>query len=274
MPNPKLIFVDGDGTLLCRDGSVTEENRAAITKALEQGHQVAVTTGRSIQGARPILEALGVAGGGVYLLAYQGSVLYDWGRKSVLHRDGIPGRKVMELMAALDEAGIYAHTFSDEGILTLRESEELEVYSRQTPEAHQVLKDLRELENGVYPKVMAMDFHSDRKLLAFQKVYAPWEADSLNSFFSAACYLEYCKKGCNKGTGLRRLAELLNWPIADTIAVGDERNDISMIQAAGLGVAMENARPEVKAAAGFVTEHDCDHSGVAEVLNRFVLESL
>lgn len=273
MTGRKLIFLDVDGTVLSRDGTVTEENREALRQALEQGHRIAITTGRSIRGAWPVMEALGLDRSGAYLLAYQGCVIYDCGRHQVLASDGMPGETAMELLEALEQAGIYAHTFSEEGILTRRECEELRLYCKWTPESYRVVPDFSELRGKTVPKVIAMDFASDAKLIQFQKDFAQREKGRLNGFFSSTCYLEYCKEGCNKGRGLLLLAKLLDWPLEDTIAIGDERNDIPMLRAAGVGAAMANGREEVKLAADYVTEKDCNHSGVAEVIRKFALLS-
>ncbi|MBQ3760312.1 MAG: HAD hydrolase family protein, partial [Synergistaceae bacterium] len=72
----------------------------------------------------------------------------------------------------------------------------------------------------------------------------------------------------NKGGGLKFLAEYLGIPMSETLAFGDGLNDITMIEAAGIGVAMENAVDEVKAAADYVTL-DCNNDGVAEGIKRF-----
>lgn len=271
MSDKKLLCTDVDGTLLSEDGNVTEENRRALSQALEAGHKVAIVTGRSITGARPVIEKSGLDQNGVYLLAYQGSQIYDYGKKKLIWQDGMPGETAGELLLALQEEGIYGHTFSDQGILTLRTGKELELYCRQTPESYQVITDVSELKGMVVPKVMAIDFETDENLRQFQKKFKAKEKGRLNSFFSDTCYLEYCKKGCHKGNGLKRLVSILQWDLSNVIAVGDERNDIPMIENAGIGVAMCNGRTEVKAIADYITESDCDHSGVAEVIDRFVL---
>ena len=83
--------------------------------------------------------------------------------------------------------------------------------------------------------------------------------------------MEYIKKGTGKGDGVKKLASILGIDISDIICVGDERNDISMVTVAGVGVAMANARPELKAVADYVTENDNNHDGIAEVIRKFVL---
>jgi len=67
------------------------------------------------------------------------------------------------------------------------------------------------------------------------------------------------------------LTKMLNLPLDCTVAVGDEENDIAMLNAAHIGVAVKNATPEVKAAADYVTEHDNNHNAIAEVIERFIL---
>lgn len=269
----KILFCDLDGTLLCTDKSVTEENRLALQELLRAGHGVAITTGRSILGSRFVLEELGLDGSGCYLLAFQGNMIYDCGSRKVLWEDGIPAEKGIALMKALWEAGIYAHTYSRNEILTMETSENFWRYNRITKEPYRILKDLSELSGRILPKVIAIDFTNHERLSSFQKDYREKEGDQLVSFFSTPEYLEYCRYGSDKGNALRRLAEIAKVSISDTVSVGDERNDISMIQAAGIGVAMANARPEVKEAADYVTVADNNHSGVAEVILKFILKN-
>lgn len=75
----------------------------------------------------------------------------------------------------------------------------------------------------------------------------------------------------SKGHAVKKLCELLQIPLANTVAAGDQENDISMIEAAAVGAAMKNATDAVKASADYITENDCNHSGVAEILRKFIL---
>ena len=89
--------------------------------------------------------------------------------------------------------------------------------------------------------------------------------------FSCPQYLEVVPEGISKQTGIQFLAKQLGVTIADTIAVGDETNDIEMIKAAGLGVAVSNANPAAKEAADYVTTGSNNEDAIAEVIERFVL---
>ena len=90
--------------------------------------------------------------------------------------------------------------------------------------------------------------------------------------YSSETYLELVKKGVSKGNALAATAQEANVPLAETIAIGDSDNDLSMILQAGLGVAMKNGEAHVKAAADYITERSCEENGVAEVIEKFILK--
>ena len=96
-------------------------------------------------------------------------------------------------------------------------------------------------------------------------------AGKLFDVFSKPEMLEFSHLQSNKGDAVRFMADFYGVPMGDTIAVGDEENDCPMIEAAGVGVAMANASQVVKDAADYVTERDNNHSGIAEVIEKFVL---
>ena len=95
--------------------------------------------------------------------------------------------------------------------------------------------------------------------------------EDIDVSFSANRYLEFNKKGVNKGTGLVRLGHILSIPTKDIIAIGDNYNDLPMIKTAGLGVFMANTPEELKHQADYVTTLDNNAGGVAEVIEKFVL---
>jgi Cof subfamily protein (haloacid dehalogenase superfamily) len=92
---------------------------------------------------------------------------------------------------------------------------------------------------------------------------------SLNYVFSEHNYLEILPEAASKGNALKKFAESVSIPIEQTIAIGDNLNDLSMIKAAGLGVAVENAQDEVKKCADYITKGN-DDEGVAEVIYKVI----
>ena len=252
----KLIFLDLDDTLLSSDKSVTEENRRALGQALSAGHGIAIATGRSLRGGLRVMESLGLNRKGCFLLAFHGSLIYDCGDRRQLAAETI-----------------HAQAFDGHGIVTWHESPELWRYNRIAKEPVRLAEDLSAFREGRYFKVMAIDFSDHGKLERFRRSFAPLEEGRLGSFFSNPWYLEYCKAGCDKGSGLKKLAATLEIPVVDTVAVGDEQNDHPMSRAAGTGAAMANGCEELRRAADYVTVADQNHSGVAEVIDKFVLKN-
>ena len=90
--------------------------------------------------------------------------------------------------------------------------------------------------------------------------------------YSSNRYIEFNHKGVNKGAGLKKLADLLHIDIQDTIAIGDNYNDLSMIKDAGLGVGVQNAAPGIKTDCDYITTATCEEGAVCEVIEKFVLK--
>ena len=93
----------------------------------------------------------------------------------------------------------------------------------------------------------------------------------LDMFFSCDQYLEFLPEGINKGSGIRFLCDYLQIPLDNTLAAGDAENDITMLETVKLPCVMKNARPEMYPYGKYITEHDNNHSGIAEIIEKFML---
>ncbi len=93
----------------------------------------------------------------------------------------------------------------------------------------------------------------------------------LDVSYSSNRYIEFNHQGVNKGQGLKKLAELLNVDIKDTIAIGDNFNDLSMIKVAGLGVGVQNTVEEMKKECDIITKATNNQGAIAEVINKHIL---
>ena len=94
----------------------------------------------------------------------------------------------------------------------------------------------------------------------------------MDLYLSCKEYMEIMPKGVSKGNALKAFCEGQGIPLANTLSAGDEYNDISMIQYAGLGVAMANAQEKVKDVADYITINSNDEDGIAEVIEKFFLK--
>lgn len=269
--NNKILFVDLDATLLCDDKTVSEKNRAAIGRMLEEGHYIVLATGRPVESGRIVARELGLTLPGCYMVAFNGSVIYDCAADRVLLRRALPIEVVQELLERADKAGIYAQTYTNTDIITAKHTEELDYYKARTNLSYKLSENVLNLLDEEPQKVLLIALDDRQRLIKFQKANKAWEKGRCNSFFSCEEYLEYCPLNTDKGSGVEYFAKILNMPLECTVAVGDEQNDISMIQKAHIGVAMKNGIQQIKDVADYVTENDNNHDAIAEVIEKFIL---
>ena len=268
--NKKILFSDLDETLLTTDKKICEANIKAIHKMIEAGHIFAVNTGRPYNGAAKLVKDLHLDEN-AYILSFHGTSCYDCHNKKNICDNILETDKAIELLKAIDSEGIHSQTFTTEGIYTTGDDEVLTEYNKYTHEPVTIVADYDEIKGLKLHKVMAIDFNDHDRLDAFQKKYFDMTSKHFNNFFSCPEYLEYTLKGADKGDGVRWLAKHLGIPIENTIAVGDEGNDIPQIKAAGVGVCMGNGFSKAKEIADYVTEKDNNNGGIAEVIEKFIL---
>lgn len=273
MKTEKILFLDLDATLLSDNKTISEGNRLAIKKALDCGNYVVIVTGRHIETGRAVVKNLGLTMPGCYMLAFNGAVLYDCSADRILYHRSIPVQYVYQLFDKAKDAGIYIQTYTEKEILTEKHTKELDFYIGGNKMTYKIVSDMsRALEKEPY-KVLLISLEGRGVLEEFQKANASWTEGIMNSFMSRNEYLEYCPYGVDKGATIQYLCRFLNISVNDTIAVGDEQNDIAMIQRAHIGVAVANAIDQVKEIADYVTQNDNNHDAIAEVIEKFIFET-
>lgn len=265
----KILFTDMDGTLLKSDKTVSEENQRAIGRLLAAGHLLAVATGRSVPSALSVLDRLDPAGAGRYLVAFNGAVIYDRRERRVLMERTVALSDVEYLFAEAKRYGIYVQTYNEAHVLAERDCEELQYYMSRTGTTCELHKDVCRALAKAPCKVLLVSLGDRERLLRFEEDHREWALGKCTSVFSCPEYLEYGPWDTDKGTGICFVREHLGIALENTCAVGDEQNDIPMLRAAGIGIAMKNAAQEVKAAADYVTQRDNDHDAIAEIIEKF-----
>ncbi len=137
---------------------------------------------------------------------------------------------------------------------------------------HEITQRLENVLDHAPFKLLAIDLEDRARLEAFREtVQAAEESSNIICAFSNPMYLEFYDKRAGKGNALVNLCNALHVLEKNAIAAGDEENDCSMIEAAGIGVAMANAVPLLKERADYITEKDNNHDGIVEVIERFIL---
>ena len=253
-----IIAVDLDGTVLDAEKKVTERTLAALEAAAESGIWVVPATGRILKGMPEEILKLGWIR---YMILANGATVWDRGAESCLYRAEISAETGLEVFRWLDGFPVIYDCYQDnQGWMTASMWENAEAYA-PSPFYLQHIRTLRR-------PVPDLKEHIRRSGTSLQKIQAFCRTTEtqrevigrtaerfpqLAVSTSVARNVEINDGRANKGAALTALAERLGIPMGKVAAFGDGTNDLSMIRAAGMGVAMGNAAEEVKAAADRVT---------------------
>ncbi len=269
----KIFFTDLDGTLLNSKKEITLENKAAIEKARAAGHSIVLATGRSTVNMLLQVKRLGLDTPGCYAITFNGSCVIRCDTGEVLHWESLSMDTVRYLMEETRKWQIHAQAYSRTETIAEKQTPELTRYDKNNGGHSRLVADIPSALTEESPKILLADLHDREKLERFQTEHAEALEGQADSFFSCKEYLEYVPAGVSKGSAIRWLCRYLDADISQTVAAGDAANDLSMIKTAAVGAAMCNGEDAVKASADYVTERDNDHSGVAEIIEKFVLNA-
>ena len=276
----KLLFTDLDGTLLDDVKNISESDMASIHAMIAAGHKFVMTTGRPLTSVKRIAEKYGFLKPGYFLVSFNGGLIYDCGSGDSILTRRISVDQVKYIMDEAHKRGMHAHTYAGDLVVSEYETEQLKTYCRLMQMDYVVVDDIRKYYGDKGPinvvvkppiKVNVITPFEHSSLVDFRADMRTVTADKLFDVFSKPEMLEFSHMLSNKGAAVRYMADFYHEPIENTVAVGDEENDCPMIEAAGVGVAMANASEAAKAVADYVTERDNNHSGITEVIEKFIL---
>ena len=255
----RLLVCDMDGTLLDSSGKVSEENKAALFKFVEGGGLFTVATGRPVEAVKSYLPDLPV---NIPAILYNGAVIYDFQAEKICWEDNLlpsilnPLEKVIEHFP-----GIGVQVCHDNRIYIVRQNEF--TYAHMLREKFKPI--IAESDDIPMPWIKILLAWNPEKLRDVE--------DFLNGFsepfrhvYSEPQFLEVLNKGVSKGNALKMLASKLGLSSACVIAMGDNLNDVELIEEANIGIAVGNAHSSLKAAADLCcAHHDCN--AVSEVID-------
>ena len=271
----RMLFMDLDGTLLNDAKQISDGNRAALELALQRGHSAIITTGRPLKSAMEQARVLGMDRPGCYLIAYNGAVIYDWTQQKQIFARSLPYDVVHQVFDLTAERDEHIQTYDTWDVLVEPRCDDAAVrrYCQLIGMDFRVIRDVRQDLQEEPVKCLVINYERKDGLLKIQEWIRQNMAQAVDCFFSCEQYLEVVPKGMNKGEAVKMLCEMMGVDLADAVSVGDAANDLTMIEAAGIGVAMANATDEVKAVANYITSRDNNHDGIAEVVERFFAEN-
>lgn len=269
----KIFFTDLDGTLLNDQKEITAGNQRAIDLALQAGHKIVIATGRPLSSARIQAERLGLTGDGCYIIAFNGGEIYDSDCGKSIYRKAVPLEFVTPIFEEAHRRGIHIQTFSAAEVFTEEDRPEVYDYVKRTLQTFRVVPSAGAALTEAPCKLLAIEYERRDVMEQFQRDLLKEYNGILDCYFSNEAYLEIVPCGVTKGEAVRWLCDYLGIPLENSVSAGDAPNDIDMIEAAQIGVAMCNSFPGVMEHGDYVTMADNNHDGVAEILYRFVLEN-
>ena len=267
----KLIVLDIDGTLTNSKKEITPRTKEALIKIQEQGVYVAIASGRPTPGAKKVAQELELERFGNYVLSFNGGRVINCKTGEVVLDKTIPAEMAWELCDVARENGVGIMTYDSEcalaGTDTIDEYMELEARINSIE-----LMQVGHFKNYVdFPVNKCLMTGEPEHLVELEKKLKEKYAGKLNIFRSEPFFLELMPKGIDKAAVLKNFLPFLGIARDEVICCGDGYNDKTMIEFAGLGVAMANAREEVKEVADYITSSN-DEDGIAKVVEKYILK--
>ena len=266
----KLLFMDLDGTLLNNNSLVSPGTRAFLDEFLAAGNRLILSSGRPTDSVLEVKDNAGLTWPGILLSCYNGAQVYDCDSRRAIMEKRMPLSYVSCLQERAARHHLHIQTYQEHAVVSPADDEEIRFYRTRIHVplvVSPVLTDV--LTDGPY-KMLAAALHDHNKLEAFRLAVSDWAEGRIQTIYSNDKYLELFRLDAGKGNALRFVCEYLGVPLSDAYAAGDAENDISMLQAAGCGIAMRNAPDPVKEAADVVTRSDNDQDGLAETMRRLL----
>lgn len=264
----KIVTIDLDGTLFNEKKEITEENKKALLRAKEKGVKIVIATGRPLAGIMPVLTELGLTTNDDYAISYNGAKVFNVGTKEIIFSSSISGKTVKELYYESRRLNVHYHAFRlNEELVTVDHNPYTDVETSINHIEDHLLDFTTIKDDELFLKSMLVD--SQDNITRVINEINPIYKNDYSMVRSADIFLEFLNKNTDKGLALEKLANYLNVPMEETMAIGDAGNDASMIKKAGIGVCMANGYQDVKDIADFITL-DNEHDGVAYAINKFI----
>lgn len=263
----RAIALDLDGTLTNHDKVVTPRTHQALLKAQELGTVIILASGRPTYGIVPVAECLELEKRGGYILSYNGGNIVNAKTGEKLFSQFLPDAVIPILYKYAKEKSHALLGYAGNEIITEMPDDP---YVKEESRINKM--NIRKVDNLLdalepHPTKLLMTGDPTDMIKAEEKLVEIL-GEKMDIFRSAPFFLELVPKGIDKAQSLLRLLAKINLTPADLIAFGDGYNDLSMLKLAGVGVAMANAAPEVRADADYVTLSN-EEDGVAEALLHF-----
>lgn len=265
----KLITIDIDGTLLTSFRSLPDKNKEMILKAKSLGCHIALVSGRPFSGILPYVKELDLEDEGHFSISQNGSYIFNNHTKEVITGNYQHPEDLVLLDRALDKFKVQVSAMDDDSFYTRHKNPNL------------LTKLDSFITNLKLKKISYADFDKDKTFGRFLIMGWPWNIEKVmnnmpkvvdDNFYyvkTAPILIEVMNPKTNKGNAIKLMSEKLGFSLDEIMAIGNEMNDIPMLEMAGFSVAMENSNDLLKPHADFVTKSN-NKAGVGYAIERLI----
>lgn len=267
----QILVLDLDGTLTNSQKEITPPTLEALIEIQEAGKKVVLASGRPTKGVLPLAQQLRLADYGSYILSFNGARIMDCKTHQLLYNRTLPEdcyKDVFALAKKYENQGVDLLTYTDTQILS-------GICPNQYTLLESRINDMEILRCGDFltqitePVNKLLAAGDPDALARLQEDLNHRFRSYLNIYCSEPFFLEIMPQNIDKAHSLQKLLNSIGLTADEMICCGDGYNDITMIEAAGLGVAMANAQPLVQKKADYITKSN-DENGVLHVINQFM----
>lgn len=258
----KIFFTDLDETLLTTDKKISPELHDAIIKWMDAGNPFVLCSGRPTASVRKVADDYNLNHDNLYCVGFNGAEIYHPASGKVIVKTPVDPLLVKKVWAITSSMGIHSHCYDSNGILAHHMNEEIEFYTKTVKLPIKTDESYPECVTEPSSKVLCISLKGEEVLLPLAERIRSELGDCLTCIQSNPRLLEVFNNKAGKGTAVINLCSALNIPVKNSFAAGDQENDISMIQAAGTGIAMKNGRESVRESADIITKDDNNHNGL------------
>ncbi len=264
-----LLFTDMDGTLLRDDNTISPAMKCELDRITQIGHRLILTSGRPLPAILEVCEQASLSYPGMIIIANNGGLIYDCDEDRVIREYRLSQEDISYIVFKAHEAGIHIHGYTKSQIVCLSMNDELRYYTRRIHMPVKYVQDIADaLPRGSY-KLQAIHLTDHDALVRFRDSLLPYCGNRIQMIFSNEQYLEILPIDAGKGNAIKFVTDYLPASRMHTYAAGDAENDISMLQAAHISIAMKNASDKVKENARLITSLDNNNDGLLEILQKY-----
>ena len=269
----KIVACDLDETLLRTDRTISETDKKNIARLKDFGVKFVPASGRNYTSIDVTLKDLNLFDlENEFVISFNGGAITENKNHKLLHFEGIPFELAEEFYRRGLKYDVCVHIYTLEKVYAYNFFDNEKAYVAGRMDVEETFEKNLDFLKG-QEIVKCLYANTDMNYLHKIADEVKDICGDVDVSYSSNRYLEFNKLGVNKGAGLKKLAKILNVDIKDTIAIGDNFNDLAMIRDAGLGVGVANVAKDMRGDCDYICENNCDNNAVSEVLEKFIFNA-